>query len=184
MIAKVIVFADGTCIWYFPADGVPPINGKWRSLDASQRQYLFKYEDHTEYTVTMAADGQRLTGTDPGSGQSVTAVSQDAPRVATAPDLSGDWDWPYLTKNNGQQKAEVLMKQDGTCTWNYPAAGDGGRLPAVHGTWRCMDTTSRMFVFRYDDGSAYSLTLSSDGQRLTGTDPMSGDKLSVTRKGH
>ena len=74
-------------------------------------------------------------------------------------------------------EGEVAIQSDKTLEW-WRASGD--RLPAITGSWVCQSAQSRRFVLHWNNGDVNTLTLSSDGRNLTGTNVV-GLPVFVTR---
>jgi hypothetical protein len=153
-------------------------------------------------TLTLSPDGQRLTGTNNyGSsllgirktGSTGTSVTSSTPSVVTVTTTTatttaapsggsqspvGSWDYSWGTS----QHVTMDIKPDGTVT-QYDEAGAWNR-----GTWsqqgsNCIFTWETCGRGCTGKGSTDTLTLSSDGQKLTGTNNYGNSLLGIRKTG-
>ncbi len=85
-------------------------------------------------------------------------------------DVIGRWDW--LTTGG-----IVSVVEGGTLTFHV---NDATPIPTFRGTWTCSDETGEI-VMRWETGLSDELTLSDDGDRLSGTNQQNGVVISAVR---
>jgi len=139
----------------------------WTLLDAARGIYELRWSHGFTDTVTLAPDGQTLTGVN-NAGFHWDAVRRDAPQGAApppgGPGLAGSWDW-------GPGSGFVDILDDGT--------GKDSRGNSL--TWTLLDAETRTYKLRWSHGFIDVAVVSADGTNISITNN-AGSRFGATRR--
>ncbi len=91
------------------------------------------------------------------SAASAGAATQE-PAAQGCMELAGHWAW--------QSGGTVAIAEGGAATWT-PDAGQA--IAPIYGRWTCIDASAKRIMVYWQHGFVDTLTLSSNGQMLNGT---------------
>lgn len=161
-----------------PAD-LPAEVSFWRSIEHSTdiadfEAYLRSYPDGRYATLAKAVQQQLQSKAEEQETarrerEAKEAGQQRLASEAEEPiDLSGTW-------TPGHTPGDVYIFPDGTCTYK------GFLIITIGGKWSRTDPKKREFTIVWNHGYTDVMTLSADGQRLTGRNNV-GDPVSFMRR--
>lgn len=158
-------WGEGDFLFEFFADGRlagdRSRTGSWgaASPGTAEQKYRLRWNDGVADSLTLSKDGNRLSGKNQNNSD-LWAERIVEPPVGEAPDpVVGKWHW--------QSRSQVEFFADGRLAWAGTTAGSWGvTFPG---------TDEQRYVLSWSNGYIDSLTLSKDGNRLSGKNDRNGN---------
>lgn len=148
-------------------DGGKRITATWTCIDDATGQIVVNWSTGYIDTLTISSDGKTMTGVNNREARLVILRRGSSHQSNGCNLVVGNWAWDT-------RAFPATIHSDGTVFGN-----DGGQL--ISATWLCIDPLKGQIVVKWNTGYTDTLTLSNDGNTLTGANNRGG-RLIIQRR--